>query len=43
MHFYIRAVQIITSADEIVSQALKKKKENIQILSIWEAILGNKK
>lgn len=27
MHFYIRAVQIITSADEIVSQALKKKKE----------------
>lgn len=26
MHFYIRAVQIITSADEILSQALKKKK-----------------
>lgn len=44
MHFYIRAVQIITSADEILSQALKKKKrKNIQILSIWEAILGNKK
>lgn len=27
MHFYIRAVQIITSADEILSQALKKKKK----------------